>query len=160
MKQSESSVWLSSCCYVLETSKKKLPRRTARCHYNSNLWASVTKRQSQRRRPIPWKWKCHSHPMSSSELCLFLVLVCVLRRLINTNTGLELGLIGMAQCVGFRLCLSPQGVIKSHRTISSCLCKYTVRVEQHVSVRFGYLLHFRLTAGRRGLSWISPNIIK
>lgn len=79
---------------VFKTSgKNKLSRRVTMCHYNSNMWTSVTKLQSQRRHPIPRKWKCHSHPMSVSQLCLFLDLdglwvwllrVC-LRHLINTK---------------------------------------------------------------------------
>lgn len=111
---------------VFETSgKNKLSRRITTCHYNSNMWASVTKLQSQRRHPIPRKWKCHSHPMSVSQLCLFLdldglwlwLLWVHLRHLINTKawTLSDLGGNRKAWCVGY----SPQGVIKSHYTISS-----------------------------------------
>ena len=126
----------ATSCLCLKLKKKKLSGRTTRCHYNSNLWASVTKLQSQRRHPIPRKWKCHSHPMSGSELCLFLVPVGLLvwllrvclRRLINTNP-VRFGSEQESSLCWFQTLSQTTGSYKNHivqslQRFTDSLCKY------------------------------------
>lgn len=162
------------CVCVWKFRGKRLSRRTPRCHYNSNFWSSVTKLQSQRRRPIPRKWKCHSQPMSSAELCLFLVPVGLLvwllraslRRLINTNGWLDLVVSRQGQCVGFSLLLWSTGSYKitSYNLFGDLqtACVNTVRMEQHVSVCLVWVSapFYTLTSGKRGRSRSKHNQIK